>query len=177
MPRDWRAELRQTVTIARATLGGFLQSDVMPQGMQASATIWAAAFLAAPAMLLSAQFLGKYSFLQRYYPELLERAIWSDRGLFILLSSGAIGNVCVVMWDNLFPGRRDVFVLGSLPVRPRVQALGRLSGLVALFVAFAAALNLLPAVTFTMISALTITGAVRGLPAHLAASLAADAFV
>jgi hypothetical protein len=128
-------------------------------------------------MLLSAQFLGKYSFLQRYYPERLERAIWSDRGLFILLSSGAIGVVCVVMWDTLFPGRRDVFVLGSLPIRLRVQALGRLGGLIALFVAFAAALNVLPAVTYTMISALTVTGAIRGLPAHLAACLAADAFV
>jgi hypothetical protein len=177
MPRHWRTEIEQAVTIARATLGGFLQSDVMPQGMQASATIWAAAFLAAPAMLLSAQFLGKYTFLQRYYPEQLEHAIWSDRGLFILLSSGAIGIVCVVMWDNLFPARRDVFVLGSLPVRPRVQALGRLGGLLALFVAFAAALNVLPAVTYTMISALTVTGAIRGLPAHLAACLGADAFV
>jgi hypothetical protein len=174
---NWRTELEQAVTIARATFGGFLQSDVMPQGMQASATIWAAAFLAAPAMLLSAQFLGKYSFLQRYYPDLLERAIWSDRGLFILLSSGAIGVVCVVMWDTLFPGRRDVFVLGSLPIRPRVQALGRLGSLLALFVAFAAALNILPAVTYTMISALTVTGAIRGLPAHLTACLAADAFV
>jgi hypothetical protein len=174
---NWQNELQQAVTIARATFGGFLQSDMMPQGMQASATIWAAAFLAAPAMLLSAQFLGKYSFLQRYYPELLERAIWSDRGLFILLSSGAIGVVSVVMWDTLFPGRRDVFVLGSLPVRPRVQALGRLGSLLALFVAFAAALNVLPAVTYTMISALTVTGAIRGLPAHLAACFAADAFV
>lgn len=177
MPTNWRTELQQAVTIARATFGGFLQSDVMPQGMQASATIWAAAFLAAPAMLLSAQFLGKYSFLQRYYPELLERAIWSDRGLFILLSSGAIGVVCVVMWDTLFPGRRDVYVLGSLPIRPRVQALGRLGSLLALFVAFAAALNVLPAVTYSMISALTVTGAIRGLPAHLVACLAADAFV
>jgi len=149
----------------------------MPQGMQASATIWAAAFLAAPAMLLSSQFLGKYSFLQRYYPERLERAIWSDRGLFILLSSGAIGIVCVVMWDTLFPGRRDVFVLGSLPIRPRVQALGRLGSLLALFVVFAAALNVLPGVTYAMISALTVTGAIRGLPAHLVASIAADAFV
>jgi hypothetical protein len=174
---DWRTELHQAVTIARATFGGFLQSEVMPQGLQASATIWAAAFLAAPAMLLSAQFLGKYSFLERYYPQLLERAIWSDRGLFILLSSGAIGIVSVVMWDTLFPARRDVFVLGSLPVRPRVQALGRLGSLLALFGAFAAALNLLPAVTFSMISALTISGAIRGLPAHLTSCLAADAFV
>lgn len=177
MPRNWQSEFRQVVTIARATLGGFLQSDVMPQGMQASATIWAAAFLAAPAMLLSAQFLGKYTFLERYYPRLLERAIWSDRGLFILLSSGAIGLVCVVMWDNLFPGRRDVFVLGSLPVRPRVQAMGRLAGLLALFVAFAAALNVLPALTYSAISALSVSGAIRGFPAHLTACLAANAFV
>ena len=177
MRTSWRTELEQAVTIARATFGGFLQSEVMPQGMQAAATIWAAAFLAAPAMLLSAQFLSKYWFLQRYYPAELERAIWSDRGLFILLSSGAIGIVCVVMWDTLFPGRRDVFVLGSLPVRPRVQALGRLGGLLTVFVVFAAALNVLPAVTYSLFSALTVTGAIRGLPAHLAAAVAADGFV
>ncbi len=177
MPSDWRTEARQAVTIARATFGGFLQSDVMPQGMQASATIWAAAFLASPALFLSAQFLGKYTFLQRYYPHVLERAYWSDHGLFILLSCGALAIVCVVMWDTLFPVRRDVFVLGSLPVAPRVQAVGRLGGLLGLFVVFAAALNVVPAVIYTMISALSVSSFFRGAPAHLTATLAADAFV
>ena len=177
MPTDWRTQARQATTIARATFGGFLQSDVMPQGMQASATIWAAAFLASPALFLSAQFLGKYTFLQRYYPERLERAYWSDHGLFILLSCGALAIVCVVMWDTLFPVRRDVFVLGSLPVPPRVQAVGRLGGLLGLFVVFSAALNAVPAVVYTMISTLTVSSFFRGAPAHLAATLAADAFV
>ena len=174
---DWRTELRQAVTIARATFGGFLQSDIMPQGLQASAIIWAAAFLAAPTLFLSAQGLAKYALLQRYMPHLVERVLWDDRGLFILLSAGSIGLVCVVTWDTLFPMRRDVFVLGSLPLPTRVQAVGRLGGLFALFVAFAAALNVIAALTFSMASALRIEAAVRGVPAHLAATVAADAFV
>jgi len=174
---DWRTELRQAATIARATFGGFLQSDIMPQGLQASAVIWAAAFLAAPTLLLSAQGLSKYALLQRYMPHLVERNLWSDRALFILLSCGSIGLVCVITWDTLFPMRRDVFVLGPLPVSQRVQAVGRLGGLFALFAAFAAALNVVPAVIFSMSSALHMDVAIRGIPAHLAACVAADAFV
>jgi hypothetical protein len=55
-------------TIARATFDGFLQSDLMPPGMQAPAMIWAAAFLVAPALFLPAQSLVKYPFIRRFHP-------------------------------------------------------------------------------------------------------------
>ena len=50
MTTPWRTAARQDATIARATFDGFLQSDLMPSGMQAPALIWAAAFLVAPAL-------------------------------------------------------------------------------------------------------------------------------
>ena len=44
-----------------------------------------------------------------------------------------MGIIAVVMWDTLFPSRRDVFALGPLPVESRVHSAGRLGGLLTLF--------------------------------------------
>src|SRR5437764_7000513 len=111
-----RTEVDQARTIARATFDGFLQSDLMPPGMQAPALIWAAAFLVGPALFFPAQYMAKYPFVRRYHPAMLERTFWDDRMLFLLLSAGAMGAVSVVLWDTLFPARRDAFVLTPLPV-------------------------------------------------------------
>ena len=109
---DERAQAR---TIARATFDGFLQSDLMPAGMQAPAIIWAAAFMMMPSVFIAAQSLSKYPLIRRFHPEMLESTLWNDRVLFIILSGGAIGLVSVVMWDTLFPARRDAFVLTLAP--------------------------------------------------------------
>ena len=71
----------------------------------------------------------KYPFIRRFHPEMVEPALWDDRMLFLLLSAGAMGLVSVVLWDTLFPARRDAFVLTPLPVPLPVQMLGRLVGL------------------------------------------------
>ena len=84
----------QARTIAGATFDGFLQSDLVPQGMQATALIWAAAFLVGPALFFPAQYLAKYPFIRRYHPEQLERVFWDDRLLFLLMSAGAMGVIC-----------------------------------------------------------------------------------
>ena len=167
----------QIATIARATFDGFLESDLMPSGMQAPALIWATAFLVAPAIFFPAQNLAKYPFIRRFHPELLERTLWNDRLLFLLMSAGAMGLVSVVLWDTLFPARRDAFVLTPLPVPMRVQMLGRLGGLLMLCVAFVVGLNALPAFAFPVSSAGSFAEMPRGMVAHLVASSAADAFV
>lgn len=172
-----RGNADQARTIAGATLDGFLQSDLVPQGMQATALIWAAAFLVGPALFFPAQFLAKYPFIRRYHPEQLERAFWDDRLLFLLMSAGAMGAVSVVLWDTLFPARRDAFVLTPLPVSLPVQMIGRLAGLVALCVAFVLALNAVPAVTFPFVTAAGFAQMPRSMAGHFIATAAADAFV
>jgi len=122
--REWRENADQAETIARATLGGFLESDLVPSGMQAPALIWAAAFLVTPALCLPAVHMVKYQFIRRYQPELVERALWNDRLLFLLLSAGAMGLIAVVLWDTLFPARRDAFVLTPMPIPLGVQMVG-----------------------------------------------------
>jgi hypothetical protein len=169
-PRD------QTQTIARATFDGFLQSDLMPQGMQAPALIWAAAFLVGPAIFFPAQYLAKYPFIRKFHPERLERAFWDDRLLFLLMSAGAIGAVSVVMWDTLFPARRDAFVLTPLPVSLPVQMMGRLAGLVALCTAFVVALNGVPSITFPAVTCAFLQMP-RAMLGHFVSTAAADAFV
>src|SRR6476646_10524820 len=109
MTTSWRTDADQARTIARATFSGFLESDLMPSGMQAPALIWAAAFLVGPALCLPAVFMIKYPFIRKYHPAGLEAAFWNDRLLFLLLSSGAMGLISVVLWDTLFPARRDAY--------------------------------------------------------------------
>ena len=54
MNPEWRTKADQAETIARATLNGFLESDLVPSGMQAPALIWVAAFLVTPSLCLPA---------------------------------------------------------------------------------------------------------------------------
>lgn len=164
----------QVETIARATFSGFLQSDLMPQGMQAAAVVWVAAFLLAPGLFIPVAALDKYSKLRRYFPERLEPALWDDRMLFLIMSAGAIGLVAVVLWDTLFPARRDAFVLTPLPVSLSAQMLGRLAGLMMLCAAFVVALNVLPTLLFPITSAGTFAEMPRRMIAHAVTTSAAD---
>jgi hypothetical protein len=177
MRTAWRTGFRQAATIARATLSGFLESDLMPSGMQAPAMIWAAAFLVAPALCLPAASMIKYPFIRRYQPATIDVALWGDRLLYLLLSAGAMGLISVVLWDTLFPARRDAYVLTPLPIPLGVQMLGRLSGLILLFAGFAAALNAIPAVAFPVVSAGGFLEMPRTIAGHIVSSLAACAFV
>src|SRR3954462_5720008 len=91
MPAAEPQHIDKARTIGRAAFDGFLQSDLMPTGMQTPPLIWAAAFMVGPALFLPAQYMVKYPFLRRFHPERLERTFWNDRMLFLLMSAGAIG--------------------------------------------------------------------------------------
>jgi len=149
----------------------------MPQGMQAAAVVWVAAFLLAPGMLIPVAAIEKYSRLRRFFPERVEPALWGDRMLFLMMSAGAIGLVAVVLWDTLFPARRDAFVLTPLPVSLSAQMLGRLGGLLMLCGAFVVALNLLPTLIFPLTSSGSFVEMPRRMIAHAVTTSAADACV
>ena len=167
----------QARTIARATFDGFLQSDLMPQGMQAPALIWAAAFLVGPAIFFPIRAMVGFSFIRRFHPELLESAFWNDRLLYLLMSAGAMGVVSVVLWETLFPARRDAFVLTPLPVPLPVQMLGRLLGLASFCALFIVLLNGIPAFAFPVVTAAGFLEMPRGIVAHFVSTSAADVFV
>src|SRR5258706_10541097 len=145
--------------------------------MQAPALIWAAAFLVQPSLCLPAVHMVKYQFIRRYHPEFVERALWNDRLLFLLLSAGAMGLIAVVLWDPLFPAKRDAYVLTPMPIPLGVQMVGRLSGLVLLFAGFTAALNAIPAIAFPAVSAGAFVQIPRALAGHIASAIPATAVV
>jgi len=145
--------------------------------MQAQAIIWATAFLVAPSLLFPVAQLNKYSYLRRFHPELIERVLWSDRLIFLIMSAGAVGLVSVVLWDTLFPARRDAFVLTPLPVSLPVQMVGRLAGLMTLCLVFVVGLNAIPSLVFPIVSLGNPAQWPRGILAHLATAAAADVFV
>jgi hypothetical protein len=177
IPSTWQRGADQVETIARATFSGFLESDLMPPGMQAPALIWAAAFFVAPALCLPALAMIKYPFIRKYHAAMLEIAFWSDRLLYLLLSAGAMGLISVVLWDTLFPARRDAYVLAPMPIPLGVQMLGRLGGLVLLFAGFTTALNAIPAVAFPVVASGSFGQIPRTIAGHLVSTSAASAFV
>lgn len=149
----------------------------MPAGMQATAIIWAAAFLVGPSVLLPVNQMAKYAFLYKHFPQRVEAALWGDRMMFLLMSAGAMGLIAVVLWDTLFPARRDAFVLTPLPVPLPVQMLGRLGGVLVLYLVFAVGLNAMPSIVFPFVSMNAVTPIPRAAAGHLVASAAANAFV
>ena len=78
----------------------------------------------------------------------------ADRLILITLSMIAIGVVGLVIWDGVFPDRRDVRILGVLPIPTRDFVLGRLASLGRVFVLFATPLCTLQSRVF----GLTVTG-------------------
>jgi len=149
----------------------------MPSGMQAPAIIWVAAFFVAPALLLPVSGLNKYAMIRAFFPSRLEGTLWNDRMVFLIMSAGAVGLVSVVLWETLFPARRDAFVLTPLPVSLSVQMLGRLGGLMTLCLVFVVALNAIPTAVFPLVSLGSFTQMPRAMAAHFIATAGADVFV
>jgi hypothetical protein len=91
----------------------------------------------------------------------------------------ALGLVALVIWENVFPDRRDARILGSLPIRSRTLIAARLGALGALAGIFILGMNAVPTLVYGPIlsgfgGALT---PIHGVAAHFVATTAAGAFV
>ena len=98
---------------------------------------------------------------------------------FIGYSMAAVGLVTVLVWDALFPDRRDAMVLGGLPVRARTVAFSKLAALVAFVGGFAVAVNAPATVVFSFVAGgyLPFETFLRYPAAHLAATVSAGLLV
>jgi hypothetical protein len=171
--------LSRTLLLARTFFGRLFESDLMPAGMpQAQLVIWSLTFLATPGLLLPVRFAAM--FLDGGADsEGIERVLLIFRLLFITLSMTAVGLVALVIWDGMFPDRRDARILGGLPVPGHVLIAGRLLALGALCGIFVVGINAVPTVLFG--SMLPIVGGasnvVRGVLAHFLGTTLAGVFV
>lgn len=64
-------------------------------------------------------------------PEKLAIAAWGDEEFLIGITIAVVGLFAVIAWNNVLPDRRDVLVLGPLPVRLRTIFLAKVAAIAA----------------------------------------------
>jgi hypothetical protein len=127
------------------------ESELMPPGLaQLQLVVGTVAFLAAPAAILPLLLAKKYMFL---HGDALRVTMAQDRVIAIVLSMAATALVTLVIWENIFPDRRDSRHLGMLPIRLRTFVAARLAALVGLFGVVFLGPTLLSAISFGIVGA------------------------
>lgn len=170
-------ERAQARILGRAFFSRLFESELMPPGLaQVQLVFGLVAFFAAPAMLVPLVLAKKYMFRD---PETLRVMMAQDRVIAILLSMTATALVTLVIWENIFPDRRDSRHLGVLPIRLRTFVAARLSALVALFGIVFLAPTALSALSFALVCAMFVPdpGFATVLVSHFVTVSAAEAFV
>ena len=177
-PDAARGTTTPTRLLARTFFGRFFESDLLPPDVpQAQFVVWSLAFLAMPGLLLPIKLIG--SLLQTQGPEALARALLLHRLIFIALSMTVAGVVALIVWDGVFPDRRDARILTPLPVSGRVLIGARLLALAALCGIFIVGVNAVPTLTYGLAAGAFggATNPLRGLVAHFVSTTMAAVFV
>jgi hypothetical protein len=174
-----RCRASRTILLARTFFARFFESELMPPGLpQVQLVIWSLALVASPGLLFPARFAAKYRFMNRHLDQ-IAHALVVDRLLFVTLTMTAIGVVALVIWDGVFPDRRDARILSVLPLPPRVLIVGRLLALAALAAIFLAGMNAVPTIVYGPVVAAFggAANALLGVAAHFIATTMAGVFV
>ena len=131
--------------------------------------------LAAPGFIFSFELHAEYAALWRVAPASIPDAILDDQLLFVTYSMMAVGLVALIVWEGVFPDRRDVRILGVLPVSTRAHVIGRLAALAGVACLFCAGANMMSALVYGMVVWVygSATGWLRAGGAHLIACGAA----
>ncbi len=114
---------------------------------QAQVVIWSLAFLAAPGLILPIKF-AQTNLQVDDNPASMVQALLVFRLFFITLTMTAIGFVALMIWDGIFPDRRDARILTPLPVPGSVLIGARLLALGALCGIFVVGINAFPTVIY-----------------------------
>ena len=169
--------MTRTRLLARTFFARFFESDLLPADVpQAPFVIWSLALLAAPGLLLPIKLIGE---LLHESPTSIHDALLLHRLIFITLSMTIAGVVTLIIWDGVFPDRRDARILTPLPVAGRVLIGARLLALAALCGIFVGGTSLVPTVTYGLAAGAFGAAAnpFRGLVAHAVSNVAASVFV
>jgi hypothetical protein len=168
----------QLRTLARATFDGFFESELMPPGLpQVRLLIFVIAALMFPATQVPGRAWPVYARAARFQPEVLDLLMWPHKLLFITLAMVGTATVTLVIWDNVFPDRRDAFIIGHLPMRTRTVVAARLVALSTLMGVIGVA-SALPSALFYGFTAggYSAGGPPRTMVAHFVATIGASSF-
>ena len=150
MPHRYASEYAQFKRLARTNAYRFLDNELLPPGADMSQTLsHVLAILAAFGIALSCMLLWKYVLgLAAGAKVALEVITWPDKQFQIAAAMLVAGFACVVTWEGLFPDRRDVMALGTLPVRMRTFFAAKAASIALLLGALVVATNACTFVTF-----------------------------
>lgn len=168
----------QIRTLARATFAGFFESELMTPGLpQIRLVVVAITTLMFPAIHLPLRAWMGYAAAERYRPDILDLLMWPHKLLFITLAMVGTAVVTLVIWDNVFPDRRDAFVIGHLPMRTVTVVAARLVALTALMGLIALGSAAPSAVFYGIVAGgFSSGGIVRTVVAHFVATMGGSIF-
>jgi hypothetical protein len=135
-PRPGR-ERRQFRALVRLFAYRFFDTDIVSVRGELSSLLSQFAALLAALSLVLVIFTGpKYAGLYQHLTKAqLHAAAWSDQEFLVSTSMAIVGVFTLLLWDALFPDRRDCMILGAMPVRiptvfaAKLAALGAALGL------------------------------------------------
>jgi len=135
-------ERRQFRALVRLFAYRFFDTDIISVRGDLSALLSQfAALLAALSLVLVMVTGPKYAGLyQHLTAQQLYAAAWADQEFLIATTMAIVGVFTLLLWDALFPDRRDCMILGAMPVRvptvfaAKLAALGAALGLAVLAV-------------------------------------------
>ena len=169
-----RAQLHR---LYRMFFGRLFESDMMPPGLpQVQLIVWVCAFLTSPSLLWPILKAKGYVWLQ---PAAIDETIVADRTTAMLFALLATGLITLVIWEGIFPDKRDSRILGVLPVRLRSLVFARLAALGSVYLMFVCATAVPGAASFGIVAAVFAGG--RGMAevvtGHLLTTAGAEAVV
>jgi hypothetical protein len=164
--------------LARAFFGRLFESDVMPAVPQMQLVIWSLAGLGTPGFMLALELGRAYIHPWNASRASLFDSIMRDQLLYVTYSMMALGFIALMIWEGVFPDRRDVRILGVLPLSTRTHVAGRLASLGAFAVLFSVGINVPSAVAYGIVLFVyeAAAGQVRIVAAHLIATAMAGLF-
>ena len=171
--------MKDTLLLGRTFFKRFFETDLMPPGLaQVQLVIGALTVVVAPSFLMPFNFATRYAQMGQDV-EGIARLMVLHRLVFITFTMTALGLVALVVWEGVFPDRRDARILGSLPLRSRTLIAARLGALGALAGLFIVGANAVPTLIYGPVlsgfgGALT---PIHGMAAHFLTTTAAGAFV
>jgi hypothetical protein len=162
--------------LARTFFGRLFETEVMPAVPQVQLVIWSLAVLGAPGFMMALR-LGR-AYIHALDPVILFDSIVRDQLLYVTYSMMALGFVAMLIWEGVFPDRRDARILGVLPISTRTHVVGRLTGLGAFAALFSVGINLPSAVAYGLVLFVyeVAAGSVRIVAAHVIATAMAGVF-
>ena len=130
-------ERRQFRALVRLFAYRLFDTDIVSvRGDLSSLLSQVAALLAALSLVLVLMTGPKYAGLYQHLTAAqLQAAAWADQEFLISTSMVIVGVFTLLLWDALFPDRRDCLILGAMPVRvtavfgAKLAALGAALGL------------------------------------------------